>query len=354
MGEPRRVGTPGPAGWTVSIVQNVTPVLEHLHALTGDHGLFEHALHDEARQSHGYTTDDNARALVVLARLREAGLGDPDMQPYLGFVTAGVVAGGWHNRMSVSGDWDDLRGSDDAHGRAIWGLAEAVTSGEAAEEPIEAIRAGLLSFQSLHLRAISYAVFGAVKLLEVGIFDDLAGEVLERLARRLPVPRSSPWMWPEPRLTYANARAPEAMIRAGHALGEYHLIESGLELLEWLVDRESSDRWFSFTPVAGRGPDDGKPGFDQQPIEAWAMADACFAAYQVTSAERWRRDALKACQWFLGLNDSEIVMYDSQVGAGFDGLSADAANQNRGAESTLAALGAMIRLHQLTGGHPGS
>ncbi|MFP4074784.1 MAG: glycosyltransferase, partial [Actinomycetota bacterium] len=89
-------------------------------------------------------------------------------------------------------------------------------------------------------------------------------------------------------------------------------------------------------------------------IEAWAMADACFTAYQVTSAERWRRDALRACQWFLGLNDSGIVMYDSEVGAGFDGLSAHAANQNRGAESTLAALGAMIRMRQLAPGPAGS
>lgn len=331
----------------MSIAQDVIPVFRHLHALTGDHGLFEHALFDKARESHGYTTDDNARALVVLARSREAGLGDLDMQPYLGFVTSGVVAGGWHNRMAASGQWDDLRGSDDAHGRAIWGLAEAVTSGEVGEEPIEAIRAGLAAFESLHTRSIAYAVFGAVKMREAGLLEDLAEEFLEKIARRLPVPASDVWKWPEPRLTYANARIPEAMIRAGHALGEYHLIESGLELLEWLVERESFDGWFSFTPVAGRGPGDCKPGFDQQPIEAWAMVDACYAAHQVDSDGRWREDAVKASLWFLGLNDCGILMYDSKVGAGFDGLSAEGANQNRGAESTLAVLGSLIRLRQL-------
>lgn len=334
----------------MNTIQDVIPVFRHLRALTGDHGLFEHALYDEARESHGYTTDDNARALVVIARARDAGLDDIDVQPYLRFVVSGVVAGGWHNRMSKSGTWDDLRGSDDAHGRAIWGLGEAIAVGESDEDSIEAVRAGLLSFDSLYLRAMSYAVLGATKLIESNVLADLAREVLEEMARRMPEPEKGSWKWPEPRLTYANARVPEAMIRAGSALGDDALIEKGLELLDWLVEEETFDDWFSFTPVLGRGAGDHKPEFDQQPIEAWAMADACYAAYEVSADERWRGDSIRACEWFLGLNDGGIIMYDAAVGAGFDGLTVDGANQNRGAESTVAALGSIIRLRQLEDG----
>ena len=45
-----------------------------------------------------------------------------------------------------------------------------------------------------------------------------------------------------------------------------------------------------------------------------------------------------AWAWFEGDNDSATVMYDYATGAGFDGLERDGRNENRGAESTLAAL----------------
>jgi hypothetical protein len=75
--------------------------------MTGDHGLYEHAHHDRPRLEEGYTTDDNARALVVIARAITAGIDALETQPYLDFVLAGQVAGGWHNRMSTSGEWTD-------------------------------------------------------------------------------------------------------------------------------------------------------------------------------------------------------------------------------------------------------
>ena len=45
-----------------------------------------------------------------------------------------------------------------------------------------------------------------------------------------------------------------------------------------------------------------------------------------------------AWAWFEGDNDSTIAMFDAATGAGFDGLENDGRNENRGAESTLAAL----------------
>jgi len=46
----------------------------------------------------------------------------------------------------------------------------------------------------------------------------------------------------------------------------------------------------------------------------------------------------QARDWFLGDNDSGVMMVDVSTGAGFDGLERDGRNENRGAESTLAAL----------------
>ena len=41
-------------------------------------------------------------------------------------------------------------------------------------------------------------------------------------------------------------------------------------------------------PVGGAGPDERAPMFDQQPIEAAAMADACARALAVTGDDRWQ------------------------------------------------------------------
>ena len=105
------------------------PVFDHLIRLTGEHGLFEHALYDEPRVSAGYTTDDNARALVVAARASGTDLPSAALDRYLNFVLSAEVPGGWHNRMTQSGEWADQRGPDDTHGRAIWGLGEVASSG---------------------------------------------------------------------------------------------------------------------------------------------------------------------------------------------------------------------------------
>lgn len=335
----------------MTVIRDVIPILDHLHRLTGERGLSEHALFDQPREEHGLTTDDNSRALVVLCRFAETFGADPSLSPYLDFVVSGVVPGGWHNRMNSAGLWVDQRGSDDAHGRAIWGLSEVVRSGQADELVLDALRAGLVSFRSRHPRSIAYAALGAAALWEAAPTDlqELAGGFLTEAGQALPAPREGEWRWPAPRLTYANARIPEAMIKSGEALGDTGLTSSGLELLAWLIDVETGERGFSFTPVAGRGPGDPQPAYDQQPIEAWAMTDACFAALSIDGDPRWRRGAVTAARWFLGLNDVGQPLYDAGTGAGYDGLGEGYVNQNRGAESTLAALGSLIRLRQLTG-----
>jgi hypothetical protein len=322
------------------------PNFDHLIALTGPHGLYEHALYDVPRPAHGYATDDNARALVVLARAHELGLPAIAWDPYLDFVTSGAVAGGWHNRMSDSGEWNDRRGGDDAHGRAIWGLGESLARGVDEERVLDALQAGVVSFDSTYPRSVAYATLGAAAA-GTSILAPLLGQFLEKMAVRLPEPRAGSWAWPEPRLTYDNARLPEALIRVGSAVGASGTIERGLDLLDWLIEAEHGPEGFSFTPVGGRGLDEVKPAFDQQPIEAWAMADACFAAYRIDEGPSWRAGCLDAAEWFLGKNDLRVGMYDPVTGAGYDGLESNGVNQNRGAESTLAALGALIRREQL-------
>lgn len=311
-----------------------TLCFDHLDRLTGRHGLYEHALLDRPRRSHGYTTDDNARALVVLARAGE----DSRIRTFQGFVIAGRTAHGWHNRMSDQGSWTDVTGPDDSAGRAIWGLSMLPVDDR---DAIDALTPALRTFDSHHPRAIAYAVLGLSHLVLRTSWPE-AERCLERLAPRLPFPADGKWMWPSPQLTYDNGRIPEALIKAGSALGDELMLEAGLELLAWLVAEESGTGGFSFTPVGGRGRDETKPGYDQQPIEAWAMADAALAASRIDPSTTWSHAVEDAAMWFLGRNDVGAVLYDDATGAGHDGLERNGVNLNCGAESTLSALGALL------------
>jgi len=247
--------------------------------------------------------------------------------------------------MSPFGVWVDARGSDDAHGRALWGLGSAL----ATEDPrrVFPVLTSGLDLDSPYPRSNAYAVLGAVAALEAWPAAPKVEAFLQRTARRLPRPRRGVWKWPEPRLTYDNARIPEALMAAGATLSDESMIAEGLDLLEWLIETETGADGFSFTPVVGRGRGESGPAFDQQPIEAWGMADACLRAITVDGGSRWEIGLTDAAAWFLGRNDSGAVLYDDSTGAGYDGLEATGVNLNRGAESTLAALGALQAGHSL-------
>jgi len=180
---------------------------------------------------------------------------------------------------------------------------------------------------------------GAAELLSVEPGHRPARALLTDYAAGLARPNGdAAWPWPEPRLTYANAVLPEAMIAAGVALEDATLRQRGLDLLAWLVDYETADGHLSPTPVGGRGPGDARLGFDQQPIEISTIADACARAAGVDASPIWPDSVRAAAAWFEGANDAGLLMWDPLTGAGFDGLQADGVNQNQGAESTLAVL----------------
>jgi hypothetical protein len=149
------------------------------------------------------------------------------------------------------------------------------------------------------------------------------------------------WPWPEPRLTYANALIPEAMLAVGEVLGYAPLIQRGQNLLRWLVQQEIAVDHLSVTPVGGRGPGDIKPGFDQQPIEVAAIADAASRASRITGDDYWEEVIDLSVNWFLGNNDVGLLMMDIETGGGYDGLQPTGVNLNQGAESTLALISTM-------------
>jgi hypothetical protein len=319
------------------------PVFGHLLRMTDHRATYEHALLAVPRREHGYCTDDMARVLVVATREPETpgpinGLAGKALQ----FLNdAQSYNGACRNRMDKSGNWTDQPTTDDHWGRCIWGLGTA-----AAHSDVSLVRRlATIQFEraakasSPHPRAMAFAAVGAAEVVAVEPLHPSAMRLLTNYAATVAKCQGDlEWPWPEPRLTYANAILPEAMIATGVALEDQALTQRGLNLLEWLVDYETADGHFSPTPVGGRGPQDDRPGFDQQPIEVATLADACARAAAVDPRPLWPDAIRSAVAWFQGDNDAGLVMWDPETGGGFDGLLADAVNLNQGAESTIAVI----------------
>lgn len=301
----------------------------------------------------GYCTDDVARALVAVCH-------EPGRPPELERLAALCLSfleraqlpdGRFHNRLSAEGRWLDEVGSDDSIGRALLGLATAATAATTADARRRSLRAfdRGAGFCTPSPRANALAVLAAAAVLTVMPDHLIARTMLETAARGLGrMCGCAAWPWPEDRLAYANALLPEGCIAAGLALGEPQLLEDGLAILDWLLGVESSaEGYLSFTPVGGWALGEPRPGFDQQPIEAGAMADACARAYGATGERRWAAGALRAAAWFLGENDVGMALFDPVTGGCRDGLERDGCNENQGAESTLALITAFQRAREV-------
>jgi hypothetical protein len=319
------------------------PVFDHLERLTDDRGLFEHALLTVPRREHGYCVDDAARGLVVACREPEPGPGHRLARCYLAFVLDALdPTGACHNRMSADGQWHDEAAVGDWWGRALWGLGVAAARARTPGMRARALGGFRVAAQcrSPHVRPMAFAALGAAELLGNRPDELAARRLLTDMLAAIgePAGDDSLWPWPEQRLSYGNASIAEALIVAGEALPDESALDRGLGLLEFLLRTETRDGHLSVTPVGGRGRDDAGPGYDQQPIEVAALADACASAFRITRQSSWLTGVRMAWDWFLGDNDSGTPMFDPRTGGGYDGLERHGRNLNQGAESTLAML----------------
>jgi glycosyltransferase involved in cell wall biosynthesis len=361
--ERRNFATPGFAVKSLDQRPGELPPLklDHLHRMTDDTGILQHASFTVPNYQEGYTIDDNARALIVSTFLEELDTGDEAGElatRYLAFVwyAFNKETGRFRNFMDYQRRWLEDSGSDDSHGRTLWALGTVL--GRSNNHAIQSM-AGMVFEQALPAildttspRAWAFAVIGIHEYLRRFSGDSRANQIRNELAERLltiyQTTRSDKWRWYEEGLTYCNAVLPQALLMCGQWIPNKTMTQAGLESLQWLTDLQKSDtRGGYFVPIGSNGfyrQGDQRARFDQQPVEAQTMISACLEAYRSTGDDCWRIEARRAFEWFLGRNDLNLPVYDPTTGGCRDGLHPDRPNENQGAESTLAFLQAWLEL----------
>ncbi len=334
---------PAPARATA---KPVMPSTDAFLALVDDVGILQHSIGIVPDRDHGYCIDDNARALIFVNQLGRAG-------QHLAPRFAAFLQHGWNdeerrfrNFMGYDRRWLEPAGSEDSNGRTIWAICH--TAQEARDPRLRDWATALFNRAVPHLmdltspRAMAFMVLGAEKLLARDASNACAQQVIARCADRfsaLPLggqPDAGEWVWFEDVLSYDNARIPHALFALSAMTGKKKFAAAAIKQLSWLCSTHTTPRGF-FRPAGseGFGLRRACRPFDQQPLEAWAMIDACAAAMASHPADAWRDMAYRAYGWYLQLNDRGIAIGDPASGSCHDGLMAQGVNVNTGAESVL-------------------
>jgi glycosyltransferase involved in cell wall biosynthesis len=334
--------------------------LDHLRRMTDDTGMLQHALFTLPNYREGYTVDDNARALMVSVLADELGHseGAEIVSRYLAFICYAFngETKRFRNFMDYQRNWLEVSGSDDSHGRTLWALGTLL--GRSNTPGLQSM-AGRLFEQALPAiltttspRAWAFALIGIHEYLRRYAGDRRASQVREELAGRLlalyQANRADEWRWFEESLSYCNAALPHAFLMCGQSIPNSTMTDAALESLTWLANlQRDKTNGGHFVPIGSNGfykRGGVRARFDQQPVEAQAMVSACLEAHRITGDKNWYKEARRAFDWFLGRNDLNLPIYDPTTGGCRDGLHADRANENQGAESSLAFIQAVLEL----------
>jgi hypothetical protein len=331
--------------------------LRGLQLFTDETGILQHSKFGVIDRRHGYTTDDNARALVAAIRYGRKHGGESALklaETYLEFLLYAHIEGdGYHNLIGYDKSYHDERGTEDSIGHAIWAVGYTVnskvptmmrqTSRWLLDESFPTVRR-FTSPRGKALTLLGLCEYANAYPEEENIRNEV--KVLsEYLVHQFKGVASDDWRWFETCLTYANARIPQALFEAANVTGDKEYLNIAKNSIDFLIETQFSD-WL-FVPVGNNGwynQGGRKAMFDQQPIEAVCMVDAAMAASKSLKEEKYLKVAQQAFAWFQGENVHGVKLVDDENYTCYDGLTPRGLNENMGAESTISYLMADLAL----------
>ncbi len=363
-----RKSVPGHNFFPLGLSQQPLPEInfDHLLRMTDGVGMLQHSRFTVPDREQGYCVDDNARALIVAVTAQDFKPLDTSLKDiasvYQSFLDHAFNSdnGLFRNFMSYERRWLEETGSEDSHGRALWGLGVAATLGRNDGQVSHAADLFQRALPAVEYftspRAVAFTVIGIHAFLsnngDNGQVETLCRILSAKLMQWFRNFSSQDWPWCEETLTYDNARLPQALLLSAKWLGDDEMLQTAIRALTWLKEIQHDETGCFFAAIGNHGwfrKGRVKAQFDQQPIEAAAMVDTCIEAFNITRDEEWITYAYRCLNWYQGENELHIPLYDHATGGCRDGLQEQSVNENQGAESTLCWLMALLAIYKHRG-----
>lgn len=316
----------------------------HLLRMTDDTGIFQHSLRGVPDPSMGYTTDDNARALIAAIMLYDA-YHDKKYEKliytYMSFlIYAQNEDGKFKNFMDYNRNFCEKEGSPDCFGRCIMALGFALKS-ECV--PLAVKRSAYVLLKKAikncskieFLRSKSYCIVGLSNCI-----DEVSKKIIIDFADSLKIAyekcSDKNWYWFENELTYCNAVMSNAMLCSYEITGNKQYLQIGLKSLDFLCEKTFKYNYFKPIGCSGWLKKGEEPAaYDEQPVEACTTLVALVKAFDITHNNKYL-DMAKTCfKWYKGTNSKGISLIDSETYGCFDGITQNGVNLNEGSESIL-------------------
>lgn len=333
--------------------------LSYMRWLTDCTGIIQHGSHSVPNRRLGYTTDDNARALIVAVKQYERTKAREDLNLALTYLSYMHYAQGpertFRNVMSYQRVFMDANGTEDCLGRSLWGLGVAGSS--EAPENIRLVARKLFNDGIVWVggltspRARAYSMLGMqehMKTEEAPGMEDKVVALGNTLLSGVKHYSDKDWAWYEPYLTYGNAILPMGMLVAGEITGRKQFLDAAKRTIDFLTEVLIVNDRLEIIGNDGWYQKGGKRAWnDQQTIDAGYTVCMYAKAYQVFGDPCYLTLARICSQWFYGRNRNSIWVYDPVTHGCYDAITPWGLNLNQGAESVICHLLAQISLQEV-------
>lgn len=337
--------------------------LEHIERMTTDFGMIQFAKIADPDFESGYTIDDNARALIAVAKHFEltGKFSDlPLINKYLKYILfCQQEDGSFLNYVTCEKQFFDKNKEEnleDANGRTIWALGEFLSLKQLLDLNLQAqveaaFDKAIHSISNLQSpRAISFCIKGLCFYYEFKKEEavlQLIVKLADNLVSKYRGVATDKWQWYENYLTYGNALIPEAMLLAGDCVKSELFKDIAHKTFDFLLETTFDDNKIKVISNRGwhhKGQD--KNHFGEQPIEIAYTILALQTFYKTDKNEGYLDKMKVAFNWFMGENHLNQIIYNPVTGGCYDGLEEHQVNLNQGAESTVCYLLARLAMEK--------
>ncbi len=341
--------------------------LSHILKMTDSFGMLQFARLTEPDPASGYTTDDNARALIALVTYFEKCAEKSNekkilsvIETYIAFLEFVEVPGdGFHNYVdferTIPHDQHVRENLETTSARALYALAKVAAASKLPKELRD--RAAVLFENHLEMskemtspRSIAYVIKALVawsavhpsKKIELDV-----EELAEKLVAMYEANSDATWKWFEDILAYSNGVMPDALVDAYLLLKKEKYLTVARQSLDFLVAYSFEEN--VCVPVGQNGwlkRGSQKQRYDQQPEEVAILVFVLKSMYRITGEGHYNKMRRNALNWFLGNNTLRQIVYNQSTGGCYDGVGEKEINLNQGAESTVMYLLARLSFEE--------